>query len=45
MTQVQRAGFFVRLFMAEETKGMTLAQAGGEPEATAANEEPALQAN
>jgi hypothetical protein len=26
-------GFFVCLFMAEETKGTTLAQAGGEPEA------------
>lgn len=36
-------GFFVCVFMAEETKGMTLAQAGGEPEATAGNEEPALQ--
>jgi putative MFS transporter len=38
-------GFFVCLFMAEETKGMTLTRAGGEPEAAGTNEEPALQAN
>jgi ABC-type uncharacterized transport system permease subunit len=37
-------GFFVCLFMAEETKGMTLAQAGGKPEAADTKEEPALQA-
>ncbi|MFF2345839.1 MFS transporter [Pseudarthrobacter sp. NPDC058119] len=38
------AGFMVCVFMAEETKGMTLAQAGGEPASGAADEElPALQ--
>jgi putative MFS transporter len=42
-------GFFVCLFMAEETKGMTLAQAGGETEAAktaaASDDQPVLQAN
>ncbi|MDP9695908.1 UNVERIFIED_ORG: hypothetical protein J2X79_003485 [Arthrobacter globiformis] len=31
--------------MAEETKGMTLAQAGGEPESATSNDEQSLQTN
>jgi putative MFS transporter len=38
-------GFFVCLFMAEETKGMTLAQAGGEAAPATAEDVPALQSS
>jgi len=38
-------GFFVCLFMAEETKGMTLAQAGSEAETEDPKAAPALQTN
>ncbi|MBD1541969.1 hypothetical protein G9E11_06835 [Arthrobacter sp. IA7] len=36
-------GFLVCVFTAEETKGMTLAQAGGEPESATSNDEQSLQ--
>jgi putative MFS transporter len=38
-------GFFVCLFMAEETKGMPLAQAGGEAAPATAKDVPALQSS